>query len=28
MPDLRYMKVYAGDLTASQLKASETGDAT
>ena len=28
MPDLRYMKVYAGDLTATQLKASETGDAT
>jgi hypothetical protein len=28
MPDLRYMKVYAGDLTAVQLKATETGDAT
>ena len=28
MPDLRYMKVYAGDLTTRQLKASETGDAT
>ena len=28
MPDLRYMKVYAGDLTATQLKASETGDET
>ena len=29
MPDMRYMKVYAGDLTeATQLKASETGDAT
>lgn len=29
LPDLRYMKVYAGDLTeAQQLKASETGDAT
>ena len=28
MPDLRYMKVYAGDLTSTQLKASETGDAT
>ena len=29
MPDMRYMKVYAGDLTASmQLKASETGDET
>ena len=29
MPDMRYVKVYAGDLTdAKQLKASETGDAT
>ncbi len=28
MPDLRYMKVYAGDLTSVQLKATETGDAT
>ncbi len=28
MPDLRYMKVYAGDLTSVQLKASETGDDT
>ena len=28
MPDLRYMKVYAGDLTATQLKFSETGDET
>ena len=28
MPDLRYMKVYAGDLTATQLKFTETGDAT
>jgi hypothetical protein len=29
MPDLRYVKVYAGDLTnAMQLKASETGDET
>lgn len=28
MPDLRYMKVYAGDLTTNQLKAAETGDAT
>ena len=28
MPDLKYMKVYAGDLTSTQLKASETGDAT
>ncbi len=28
MPDLKYMEVYAGDLTANQLKASETGDAT
>jgi hypothetical protein len=28
MPDLRYMKVYAGDLTATQLKSTETGDAT
>ena len=26
LPDMRYMKVYAGDLTANQLKASETGD--
>ena len=25
MPDLRYMRVYAGDLTATQLKFSETG---
>ena len=28
MPDLRYVKVYAGDLTATQLKSTETGDAT
>ena len=28
LPDMRYMKVYAGDATASQLKASETGDET
>ena len=28
LPDMRYMKVYAGDLTATQLKATETGDAT
>ena len=28
MPDMKYMKVYAGDLTSTQLKASETGDAT
>lgn len=29
LPDMRYMKVYAGDLTAAmQLKASEEGDAT
>ena len=29
LPDMRYMKVYAGDLTdAKQLRASETGDAT
>ncbi len=29
MPDLRYMKVYAGDISSStQLKAAETGDAT
>ena len=29
LPDMRYMKVYAGDLTAAmQLKASETGDDT
>ena len=28
MPDLKYMEVYAGDLNATQLKASETGDAT
>ena len=28
LPDMRYMKVYAGDLTAIQLKASETGDET
>jgi len=29
MPDMKYVKVYAGDLTAAiQLKASETGDAT
>ena len=29
LPDMRYMKVYAGDLTAAmQLKASETGDKT
>ena len=26
LPDMRYMKVYAGDLTEVQLKASETGD--
>ncbi len=29
LPDMRYVKVYAGDLTAAkQIKASETGDAT
>jgi len=28
MPDMRYMRVYAGDLTTNQLKATETGDAT
>ena len=28
MPDLKYMKVYAGDVTANNKKASETGDAT
>ena len=28
LPDMRYMKVYAGDATATQLKASETGDET
>ena len=28
MPDLRYMKVYAGDLTTRQLKSTETGDDT
>ena len=28
MPDMRYMSVYAGDLTENQLKASETGDET
>jgi len=28
LPDMRYMKVYAGDLTSLELKASETGDAT
>ncbi len=28
MPDMRYVKVYAGDLTTAKLKASETGDAT
>ena len=28
MPDLQYVEVYAGDLTATQLKASETGDET
>ena len=28
LPDMRYMRVYAGDLTTTQLKASETGDAT
>ncbi len=28
MPDLQYVEVYAGDLTATQLKATETGDAT
>ena len=28
MPDMRYVKVYAGDLTATQLKAQETGDET
>ncbi len=28
MPDLKYMKVYAGDVTATNKKASETGDAT
>ncbi len=28
MPDLRYVKVYAGDLTTTQLKFTETGDET
>ena len=28
MPDMRYLKVYAGDPTDTQAKASETGDAT
>ncbi|MBR5170634.1 MAG: C10 family peptidase [Muribaculaceae bacterium] len=28
MPDMRYVKVYAGELTPAQLKASETGDDT
>ena len=28
MPDLQYVEVYAGDLTATQLKATETGDET
>ena len=28
MPDMRYMRVYAGDLSTRQLKAAETGDAT
>ena len=28
LPDMRYMRVYAGDATANQLKASETGDET
>ena len=28
MPDMRYMQVYAGDLTTVQLKATETGDDT
>lgn len=28
MPDMRYMRVYAGDLSTRQLKATETGDAT
>ncbi len=28
MPDMRYVKVYAGEVTAPQLRASETGDAT
>lgn len=28
MPDMRYLKVYAGDPTSTQLKATETGDAT
>ena len=28
MPDMRYVKVYAGEYTAPQLKASETGDET
>jgi len=28
MPDMRYVRVYAGDATATQLKASETGDET
>jgi len=27
MPDMRYLKVYAGDPTSNQLKATETGDA-
>ena len=28
MPDMRYVRVYAGDLSTRQIKASETGDAT
>ena len=28
MPDMRYVKVYAGDLTSTQLKSTETGDET
>ena len=28
MPDMRYMRVYAGDVTETRLKASETGDET
>ena len=28
LPDMRYVKVYAGDLTVNELKASETGDET
>lgn len=28
MPDMRYMRVYAGDLSTRQLKAAESGDAT